>query len=338
MAIVGECNTVAGEGSCRVMADAVVDLPEYIGPLPLPKDLALGISADLDIFILGSWRARVNYNSVLDGIPLGMDMGMVLPLDFGLLKIGLTPLDGRYNWYGHASGPAGFGPGQGEAVAWCLPSAVIDYMPWLISCHEESIDHHIGKFGFAISLHECWNTFSTPITLADDVKQFADLLNFSGIYGQVEAAYRWDDAAQQWVSVLDTYEINPLEGFYWKMNSDAVVLLKVSNDDHMETRDLNPGFCLIGPNPPFPDPAILVEDAVSSIEGPPGEGYAFIASPPVGSTQASWVWSGTPGIPDCPCMLSGLAYWAYMEGADTLAGQGFTPIRTLYPVINNPCS
>lgn len=35
-------------------------------------------------------------------------------------------MDATYNWWGHASGPSGEGPGTGDAV-----SANVDYCPWL---------------------------------------------------------------------------------------------------------------------------------------------------------------------------------------------------------------
>jgi hypothetical protein len=281
---------------------------------------------------LNSVNGTANYNSL---VGVGGSDGNLLVIDWGLLNLG-PPLDGKYNWWADASGPSGEGPGRGQAVMWC--GGPVEYEPWLYVEHVECVEEHIGKFGFALPLHKCWNTFSTPIPLEQRVNTWGELLAFSEMVSKVDIAFWWDPAAQQWQQVLNGDPVQPLYGMYIKMNSDGIFLLLTNDQDVFPTRQLEMGLNLIGPNPPFFDKAMFVEDAVSSIAGVPGAGYSFVMSPAVGTTQDTWVWSGVPGIPNCPCMRSGLAYWVWMDTADTLAGFGFTPVRTLFPEENDPCA
>jgi len=176
------------------------------------------------------------------------------------------------------------------------------------------------------------------------VDTFGELLAFSGMTAKVTIAY-WFDRSDplfpngHWKQVVSTDSIKPLDAMYIKMNEGGNFLLLTDDTEGAmaPTKALSAGWNLIGPCPPFFDSGMYVEDAVSSVRGEPGMGYAFVMSPSVGSTQESWVWSGAPAIPGCPCVLSGLGYWVWMDSADTLAGFGFTPVKTLYPKDECPC-
>ena len=314
-----ESNTFEAKASVSVTGDAVANYPHFCG---------FGFAGAVDAFFdVVRGKVDFNYND-MPGKLIGSSEGPVGFSDLGLMAVGIFgSVDARFNWWGDATGPEPIGDGQG--VADCLKGRV-EYEPWLYVEHEKCLKDHMGRFGFAIPLHSCWNTFSTPIALADSVNHWGDLVDFSSLV--YTEAFWWDPTANEgdggWAQVLDADAVEPLNGMYIKMPADGNILLLTSMNDRLPTRDLAPGWNLIGPNPVFYDSCVSVDTAVSSIIGEEGNGYAFVMSPQVGG-QESWVWSGNE--PYVPTMTSGYAYWVWMNNADTLAGFGFTPVRDLYP-------
>jgi len=315
------CNTAAGEGSCRVMALYMADFGAAG---------AVGFSADFDMLMLLGF-GLVNYNSMVDATPLGVDAGPVMAMDAGLLKIG-GPLDARFNWWNHPTGPSGMGPGLGEPVIGLGPP--IFFSPWLYVVHEEVLDEQIGKFGFFIPMCKGLNTLSTPIALEETVvpsRQWQDIVANSGLGGKIKYVDRWDPVTQTWQAVAPTDYLDPLDAFYIYFFEGGlnVILMVNSSAGHpyaMPTRDLEARWNLIGPNPLFTNPGMPVKPALSSIVQTPAAlpGYTQAISPVV-HCQPSWAY--TPEMPGPgPMMLSGRGYWTWMENPDTLVGFGFTPL------------
>jgi len=367
---VGPCNVADGGGAICVSSDVYGD----------PCQVDMGVALGLDMLFLGSQDSTANYNDLI-GVNWSYACGPSLVIDWGLLNIGfcrdfharaeVAPtwdndyrLDARYNWWADATGPSwpsgmpqdsygwvSYPPGNGQALVWCPTyCAAVEFQPWLYVSHMNCIYDHIGRFGFAIPVHTCWNTFSTPIKLAATENTIDTLLAFSGLTTKVTIAYYFDRSGTgpgTWTQIQTGYQIKPLDAMYIKMNASGNFLLladDVETGMMPPTKQLSQGWNLIGTCPPFFDSGMYVQDAVSSVYGLPGAGYAFVLSPPVGSTQQgrlaqeSWVWSGPPTNPEnCPCMLSGFGYWVWMNSSMTLAGFGFTPVNTLYPENNSPC-
>jgi hypothetical protein len=324
---VAECNTAAGEGTARVVAEATADF-DY--------DLGLGVAASLDIaYMLSDWPGRVNYNSMVDVAPIGTNSGPILVLDAGLLFIGFDgPLDARFNWWNDPTGPSGGGPGNGEPLM--APFAPAWFMPWLWVEHCEVLDSQIGKFGFAVHLSKGLNTFSTPIALEETEipsRRWEDIVANSSLAGELKFADRWDPATQTWVALTADTLIDPLDAIYLYTFEDchSVILMVNSSPGHpyaMPQRQLYAGWNLIGPNPIFPEPGMLVGEALASALVTPDDlpGITQVISPVADlHHQEPWHWVPSMGM-DARFMESGLGYWAWSLNPVILPGFGFTPL------------
>jgi len=326
------CNTAAGEGRARVSATYDADFGSAG---------ALGFAGSYDIVMKlihthpwGPQFGVVQYNSMVDASPLdpGINAGPVIVMDAGLFKMG-PYLNAWYNWWNDPTGPSGFGPGNGEPVIW-TGFHPVDYVPWLYVVHTEVLDEQIGKFGFYLKMCKGLNTLSTPIALDEFVmpsRTWGDIVNNSGLAGEIKFVDRWDPTTQAWVSVTPTTFLDPLDAFYvYFFHGPQYVILYVnSSDGHpycMPTRGLSAGWNLIGPNPIFPNPGMKVPVALSSIAMTPDAlpGYTQAISPLV-QCQDAWIY--VPGMPPPPpTMKSGRGYWTWMENPDTLVGFGFSPL------------
>jgi hypothetical protein len=318
-----ECNTAAGEGTARVTATAIADF-DYDG--------AMGVAADIDILIIWSWSVRVNYNSIVDAVALGVNAGPIMVIDAGLLKLGPEELNARFNWWNHPTGPSGFGPGWGEPVLWTGPP--VWYMPWLYVVHTEVLEEQIGKFGFAIHLSKGLNTLSTPIALEEEVvpsRRWADIVANSGLVGQYKYVDRWNPATQMWETVGPDTEIDPLDALYIYMFEEchSVILMVNSDRGHpysMPQRQLYTEWNLIGPNPMFPMPGMPVDEALASaLQTPDGlPGITQVISP-VADLEHQDPWHWVPGM-EPRFMKKGLGYWVWSQNEVILPGFGFTPL------------
>jgi hypothetical protein len=316
---------------------------------------SLGFAADIDILMKfvkpnphGIDFGHVHYNSIVDTDHLGVNQGMVFTLDAGLLKIGGPPLCARLNWWNHPTGPNGAGPGFGEPLLWKMGGSV-DFVPWLYVEHTQVLEEQIGKFGFFIPMCKGLNTFSTPIALEETVvpsRQWIEILTNSGVSpGDVKFIRQWNAATQDWedIDMTDAVPdyVDPLYGFYIYLRKGGVNLILMVNSSHshpftMPTRQLygdrtasDPdltGWNLVGPNPQFMNPGMAAKVALSSVQMTPSglPGYTQAISPNVWC-QPPWIF--TPDMPGPgPTMISGRAYWVWMENNDMLVGYGFTPL------------
>jgi hypothetical protein len=290
-------------------------------------------------------------------------------VDLGMLVVNLTNLpwqqdedtnilfvDARYNYWGNPlipidyvhgpfnlTGPGGIGFGLGQpldvSATWF--TAFVCYQPWLTVNHEWCLDSHIGKFGKAIELGKCWNTFSVPIAL-DDTTIGTDpyntwagfkALNMDIFTNNIGPAVYWDADATppQWKTLESNHVLTPLEGYKVYVKCDAAALILASTAETMPTLPVYKGWNLVGPNPPFCDPGICVMDFVSSLVRTSGmDGFTQVISQ--GSSQHNWSYTIGDWVQDDnnQFMKIGKAYWVYMNGPQTLAGFGFTRLP-LYP-------
>jgi hypothetical protein len=356
------CNVAAGEGTARVSATYDADFG---------AEGAAGFAGSYDMFMKltschprfleedideldpqGRSRHRfgdVNYNSMIDDVPLGTNTLVVVAVeDAGLLKIGEPCLDATRNWWNDPTGPSGFGPGNGEPILWS--GHPVCFVPWLYVEHGEVLCEQVGKFGFYLSLCKGLNTLSTPIALEQNAmvipmgyspsRAWGDILANSGLTaGDFKFTYRWDPAGQIWVPVSNGTYLDPLDAWYIYLRDTAPtdnLILFINSADafgagahpySMPTRQLYAGWNLIGPNPQFPDIGMPVEDVLSSVEltseGTPG--YTQVISPIV-NCQESWVY--VPDGKKCsgPDMLIGNGYWVWMLNDIVLVGFGFSPL------------
>jgi len=344
------CNVAAGEGTARVSATYDADFGSAG---------ACGVAASYDIMMklmhihpmfldtevdeldpLKRMRHRfgdVNYNSMVDDVPIGINDGPIMVADAGLLKLGWPCLDATLNWWNHPTGPSGMGPGIGEPVIW-MPyhfACPVKFMPWLYVDHAEVLCEQIGKFGFFIPMTKGLNTLSTPIALEEHVipsRTWDDIwANNPGLLTNVKYVLGWDSVAQAWFTPLGTDFVDPLHAFYIYMFAPENIILYVNSDTGhpyaMPIRDLPDGWSLIGPNPQWPPwPGMNVRPALTSILLTPSAlpGYTQAISPNVFS-QPAWVFVPTMPGPG-PMMLAGRGYWVWMENLDTLVGFGFSPL------------
>jgi nitrous oxidase accessory protein NosD len=333
-----ECNTAAGEGTASVVSSTSADFTYYDN---------MGVAQDTDILVAmlpmrpyseedeasEEWKktflGKVNYNSMVDTTPLGINDGPIMVMDAGLLKIGKPYLDARYNWWNDPTGPSGEGPGMGEPLIY--DGCFVKFVPWLYVEHTEVLEEQLGKFGFYLKMCKGLNTLSTPIALEENVvpsRTWDDIATNSDLLGKVKYVDRWEPGVG-WVSVAPTDTLDPLDAWYiYLFNDCETVILMVNVDDGhpyaMPMRDLLPGWNLIGPNPIFDEPGMLVDEALKSVEMTSGglPGYAQVVSPVVRCQES---WHFVPGM-EPEFMYSGDGYWVWMKNGDTLVGFGFTPL------------
>jgi len=320
-------------------------------------------------------------SSAYDG-HTGYELPWTYWVDIGLLVVNLNApyidrvdedidlllVDARYNYWGdptdpimynssgainpEVTGPSGLGIGAGQPIvvaAECWTTWVC-WQPWLTINHEWCLDSHVGKFGKAILLSKCWNSFSIPIALDEGVT--VQVLDEDGdpVTGETAPYNTWEgfrslyehfrtaigpavyyDYDLGWQNVDPEHELQPMEGFkvYVKYCTAAIIL--ASTKDSLPTLPVYEGWNLVGPNPPFCDPGLWSDDFVSSIVRTSGmDGFTQVVSQ--GSSQHNWSYTIGDWVQDegDEFMQVGKAYWVYMNGDQTLAGFGFTRLP-LYP-------
>lgn len=334
-------NNVEGHG-CAV-AEAIVE-----GYRPDAAALALPIG--IGVFTYGG---DVQFNNLVGSDDAGLFVinALVLPADVEAEDF--DPTIATYNYWGAISGPSGLGPGIGDAVY-----GTCAYDPWLTEPFEVVVGEKKASFGFELpccfdnvnsagydgyqcyALEAGWNTFSTPISLVnstwESISNIGDGLDFC-------IAYTWDAECQEWVQVLGSTEIDPLDAIYVKMyKSDRVPLAINPEITNPPVKSLQPGWNLIGPaycldqdsNTVIRDSGLggfywetkpVDETLISVAETPEGlTGYTLVVSPPV-NCDGCWVY--TIGEEYAPTMHVGEGYWVFMENCDSLGGFSSTPLK-----------
>ncbi len=299
---------------------------------------ALALSAGIGVLTLSG---DVTFNNLV-----GSDDAGLIAIDF-YIPFGETEaehfdsIDATYNYWGAISGPSGLGPGIGDAVY-----GTCAYEPWLTQPFEVVVGEKTAAFGFELpccfdevnsdghgyrcyALEEGWNTFSTPISLVDStwesISNIGDGLDY-------RIAYTWDAESQEWVQVIDSTEIHPLDAIYVKMyKSDRVPLAINPEITSPPVKCLQPGWNLIGPaysldQCDFSWETRPVDEALISVaETPAGlTGYTLVVSSSV-NCDGGWVY--TAGEEYAPTMHVGEGYWVFMENCDCLAGFSSTPLK-----------
>ncbi|WP_301662948.1 right-handed parallel beta-helix repeat-containing protein [Methanoculleus frigidifontis] len=334
-------NNVEGHG-CAV---AEADVDGY-----RTEEATLAFSAGIGVLAIGG---DVTFNNLV-----GSDDAGLIAIDF-YVPMGQTEaeyfgfIDATYNYWGAISGPSGLGPGIGDAVY-----GTCNYEPWLTEPFEVVVGEKKASFGFELpccfdningagydgyqcyALEAGWNTFSTPISLVnstwESISNIGDGLDFC-------IAYTWDAECQEWVQVLGSTEIDPLDAIYVKMyKSDRVPLAINPEITNPPVKSLQPGWNLIGPaycldqdsNTVIRDSCLgglywetkpVDETLISVAETPEGlTGYTLVVSPPV-NCDGCWVY--TIGEEYAPTMQVGEGYWVFMENCDSLGGFSSTPLK-----------
>jgi hypothetical protein len=276
-------------------------------------------------------------------------------------------VDARYNYWGNPLNPVvydstgllnpeltgpggiGFGVGQPLYIFALWFAAEVEWMPWLTINHEWCLDSHVGKFGKVVFLDKCWNSFSVPIAL-DDVtvdglayNTWAGFkaLNTPGFTDAIGPAVYWDPQGGvpgplgtmtgEWKTVLAGELLVPLKGYKIYVKYDTAALILASTRDTMPTLPVYEGWNLVGPNPPFCDYGMYVNDFVSSVVRTSGmDGFTQVVSQ--GSSQDNWSFTIGDWVSNYgwETMYAGKAYWMYMNGSQILSGFGFTRLP-LYP-------
>jgi hypothetical protein len=73
-----------------------------------------GVGKGAGIYVCGGSTLNAHFNNIVGNTA------------FGVVNDGGGMVDATYNWWGHATGPSGLGPGHGDAV-----SGNVDFEPWL---------------------------------------------------------------------------------------------------------------------------------------------------------------------------------------------------------------
>jgi hypothetical protein len=277
----------------------------------------LGDGIDVEV---SSTSHLINYNDIYNNTGYGV---------YVLLSV--STVDGRYNWWGDASGPT-YTAATGASVTVSNPEGTgqnitdrVTYYEWLYKPIADVIADSAAYYCRAINLNVGWNTLSAPIiqdSSTDTVGEVVDL-------DRVTIAY-WYDAGDAdsdgsyWEQVTADYTLSPCDAIYIKMNAADSVLLKYNAADiSLPTRQLYAGWNLIGL-------ASLetkhVDDAVQSVANTPTNlpGYSQVISPSMNSED--WTFSYGQSYTD-EDMLVGEGYWIYMQNDCTLVGFTVTPME-----------
>ena len=161
-----------------------------------------------------------------------------------------------------------------------------------------------------------WNFISTPYYLT--TPKISDL--FASIMGSVDAFWSWDASTQTWVPYDPlTTEMEPLNGYWVKMNSPAVVTLTYASSTmpSIPTKQVYPGWDTVGLTVSSP---WNVKEALNSIDNSYshligwdafGQVYQF----PISNTDAD-----TPFSAKNSKMEPKKGYWIWVTAPTTLAG------------------
>jgi parallel beta-helix repeat protein len=262
----------------------------------------------------------INYNDIYDNTGYGVNV-----------LSSVTMIDGKYNWWGNASGPT-YTAATGASVTLSNPEGTgenitdrVTYYEWLYQPIADVIADNAAYYSRVVSLNVGWNTLSAPIILDDSTDTVGEVVDTD----KITIAY-WYDAGDgdtdgnYWEQVTADYELEPCHAIYIKMNAADSILLKYNATDiSLPTRLLYAGWNLIGL-------ASLttkhVDDAVQSVANTPDSlpGYSQVISPSMNSED--WTFSYGQSYTD-EDMLVGEGYWIYMQNNCTLVGFTVTPIE-----------
>ena len=223
-------------------------------------------------------------------------------------------LDAEYNWYGGVAGPQhNTNPYNTEAGNQGSDNVSddVDFLPWML--HTELVSG--------------WNIYSTPLApgaASDTVGEALDLWG-SGT-DNYTIGYYFDGA--NWVQVLDTTPLQPMQAVYLKMTAAATVDVAVSAEYTSPPQAvMSAGWNLIGPaalEEMQVDVALL--SALYGAGAPDLWGYSQVHSPALHQT----LWTFQRGDDGAGInLIPTEGYWVHMVNAGLLAGFTSTPIAPL---------
>jgi hypothetical protein len=153
-------------------------------------------------------------------------------------------------------------------------------------------------------------------------------------------AYYFNGTTQSWVTVSDSYVLNPCDAIYINMASAQTSPILFSPSTSAPSKALVAGWNLVSASyindidTPNMSSGIAAQTALASVyyvSGANNVGYSQVVSPAV--NQSAWSGVRGPAIDTAIAhnMLPCKGYWIYMTNPGTLAGTVFTPIS---PLIN----
>ena len=260
----------------------------------------IGIEITDSVADVSTWT--VNYNNIVGNTSYGVSN-----------NASTGTLDAEYNWYGGVAGPQhSTNPYNTQAGTQGNDSVSddVDFLPWMI--HTELVSG--------------WNIYSTPIApgaLSNTVEKALDLWG-SGT-DNYTIGYYFDSATQNWIQVLSTTALAPMQAVYLKMTAAATVDVAVSAEYTSPPQVvMSAGWNLIGPSALEP---MQVDDALlSALYGagaPELWGYSQVHSPALHQT----LWTFQRGDTTFPNLIPTEGYWVHMVNAGLLAGFTSTPIE-----------
>ncbi len=272
----------------------------------------------------------INYNNISENATYGMEYrDNTDNTDDDAIVI-----NALYNWWGDETGPECAIlniNAQGNAV-----SDNVDFSPWLYAEQENFVSGAPAYAGSVVLDNEAtevepssfaggWNSFSTPVTLANIADTWGELLslvNESGLF--ISRVQYFDSASQEWVlavtgnDVASGYEddgIEPCIGYFIQVKTaGSIPVLCNTGLSSPPMTNLNPGWNLVGLSSLD---AISVDTALSGID----YSVARSAAPP--NNQS---WNVPTGNPAETMMCVGEAYWVAVSNSEILFGYTTTPV------------
>ncbi|MBN2101451.1 MAG: hypothetical protein JW716_01105 [Candidatus Aenigmarchaeota archaeon] len=195
-----------------------------------------------------------------------------------------------------------------------IPKFFCDYNSWEDLTPKTITVEFIEVADNELYLESGWNFISTPYALTTPA--VVDL--FAPIMGSVDAFWGWDASAQAWVGYSPASSVQPLNGYWVKMNSPAVLTLDyaTSGMPSIPTKPVYAGWDTVGLTVTSPWNA---KEALNSID----KSYSNIIG-----------WNAVSQAYDFPVANTGTGihsttnskmqpkkgYWIWVTGSDTVAG------------------
>lgn len=237
----------------------------------------------------------------------------------GIENLSTEQVTAEWNWWDATTGPDdddNKNPYFDEAATASADtvSTNVDFTPWMMHT----------------SLASGWNIYSTPIASGTSTDTISEALNFWGAdSGSFEVGWYFDGATQNWVQVLDTTPLQPMQAVYLNMTAAATIdVLMSTSNTAPPAITMSQSWNLVGPAQMY---TANVTDSLNSAYFGTGAanlvGYSQVLSPSINQSAAwTFIRDGTVTNED---FIPTEGFWVYMVNQGTLGGFTYTPITPL---------
>lgn len=286
---------------------------------------AIGVDTDMG--------TSIKRNHILNNANFGLELFRTnVEVQFNTIAgngIGLSnqsggPIDARFNWWGHNTGPVV--QGLGDSV-----EGEVSFEPWLSKDHETVLQQNIGFLGFSYQLPVGWSTFSVPIAV-ENSQVFAQEGEFgwTGLiedHGEGVIAYKFVPESEEgpWEQVVFGTMLHPMEAVYIRSEVAHPAILNASSNQHISSRVLEPGWNLVGTTAQLGHSPLVEEQSAPGLELAllSLSGFTQVHNPPINQHQFDWIIGSLGSFEE---VMVGEGFWVFRQESAVLPGIGSTPL------------